>query len=405
MFNTIYNCLLIHKMNKYKNNGLCGLMNLGNTCFINACIQIFSHTYEMHSIMDKIDMDKMVAAMDKDKSDFAKTKGINKSGNNKSNNSNNQKKYSVLILVEWNHLRKSLWSKNDIVRPVPFVKTIQFVAKKKGLQEFTSFRQTDIQEFMLFFVDCLHTSLSRKIKIDISGQPVTKTDTLATKCFEMIKQRYENDYSEFWNLFYGIQVSEICDAKTNEIFSQTPEPYFIIDLPLTVTTSSNTLKTLNTSSNTLKTLNTSSKNPLLTDCLNLYVKGEFIEGYHHEERKQTFHIHKKLSFWSFPTILVICLKRFKENNVKIKTRIDFPFDLDLTSYAVGYKSASFVYTLYGVCNHFGGSPSSGHYTSYIKNANDTWYEFDDCTVTEITANHVVTPHAYMLFYRKNAPIV
>jgi len=376
MFNTIYNCLLIRKMNKYKNNGLCGLMNLGNTCFINACIQIFSHTYEIHSIMDKINMEKMVAA-----ADFAKTKGISNS------NSNHQKKYSFLILVEWNNLRKSLWSKNDIVRPMTFLQTIQFVAKKNGLQEFTSFRQTDIQEFMLFFVDCLHTSLSRKIKIDISGQPVTKTDSLATKCFEMIKQRYENDYSEFWNLFYGIHVSEICDAKTNEIFSQTPEPYFIIDLPLTLKTSSNTLKTY--------------KNPLLTDCLNLYVKGEFIEGYYHEERKQTFHIHKKLSFWSFPTILVICLKRFKENNVKIKTQIDFPFDLDLTSYAVGYKSKSFVYTLYGVCNHFGGSQTSGHYTSYIKNANDTWYEFDDCTVTEIKPNCIVTAHAYMLFYRKN----
>jgi ubiquitin C-terminal hydrolase len=194
--------------------------------------------------MDKIDMDKMVAALDKmtlDKTDLSKTRVTNKSNNASNNNSNNQKKYSFLVLVEWNHLRKSLWSKNNIVRPISFVKTIQFVAKKNGLQEFTSFRQTDIQEFMLFFVDCLHTSLSRKIKIDISGQPVTKTDTLATKCFEMIKQRYEHDYSEFWNLFYGIQVSEICDAKTNEIFSQTPEPYFIIDLPVTITTSSNTL--------------------------------------------------------------------------------------------------------------------------------------------------------------------
>ena len=383
MFNTIYNCLLIHKMNKYKNNGLCGLMNLGNTCFINSCIQIFSHTYEIHSIMDKIDMNKMVETMEKDKVnvDFAKKSDNNKSSNNKS--SNNKKKYSFLILVEWNNLRTSLWSKNNIVRPISFVKTIQFVAKNNGLQEFTSFRQTDIQEFMLFFVDCLHTSLSRKIKIDISGQPITKTDGLATKCFEMIKQRYEDDYSEFWNLFYGIQVSEICDAKTNEIFSQTPEPYFIIDLPLTIITS---------------------KSILLKDCLNHYIKGEYIEGYYHEERKKTFNIYKKLSFWSFPTILVICLKRFKENNVKIKTRIDFPFDLDLTSYAIGYKPASFVYTLYGVCNHFGGSQTSGHYTSYIKNANDIWYEFDDCIVTEISTNHIVTPHAYMLFYRKKSCI-
>ena len=72
---------------------------------------------------------------------------------------------------------------------------------------------------------------------------------------------------------------------------------------------------------------------------------------------------------------------------------------------LGRLTNSFIYTLYGVCNHFGGSQSSGHYTSYIKNANDTWYEFDDCTVTEIAANHIVTPHAYMLFYRKRTSIV
>jgi ubiquitin C-terminal hydrolase len=113
-------------------------------------------------------------------------------------------------------------------------------------------------------------------------------------------------------------------------------------------------------------------------------------------------IQKSVAFWSLPKILVITLKRFSPDGTqKINNVIQFPVEnLDLSKYVKGYNPTSYVYDLFGVCNHMGGV-SGGHYTAFVKNTENQWLHYNDSNVEIVSSStNIITPMAYCLFYRK-----
>jgi ubiquitin carboxyl-terminal hydrolase 8 len=336
--------------------GYTGLVNLGNTCFLNSAIQIIRNTIPLNRFLDNVEKYKPFI-----KNDLPE----------------------ALILTEWNDLRHFMNSGNIAVSPKRFVYQMQHVAKLKKMDLFTGFSQNDLSEFLLFLVQSLHTSISRSITIEINSQKVqTNVDELALQCYGMLKSIYQKEYSEIMNLFYGILISEILSLDGTITYNIKPEQYFIMDLELPLD---------KTDSITL------------FDCFDEFTCYEILDGenaWFNEKTGKKEDIQKGIKFWNFPKILIISLKRFTPDGLrKINTMVNFPIEgLDLSKYACGYNSSQYIYDLYGVCCHYG-IVNGGHYTSMIK-TNGEWIHYNDDRVQKMSIQEVVSPHAYCLFYQK-----
>lgn len=340
------------EFNEFKGQGLTGLTNLGNTCFINSTLQCLSHTYELSKFLNTDYSSKL----NKDKS---------------------------LLLEEYDELRRLMWSENCIVSPGKFLKAVHDKAREKDRDLFTGFAQNDLPEFLLFFIDCFHEALQREVDMVIKGMSENTKDNLAIKCYTMIKNMYSKEYSEIVSLFFGIHVSSIFLQSDDTCKNQTPEPFFVLNLPIPE--------------------NVINKTPSLYDCFDLYTKMEMMDEDNmllNEETNEKELIKRQIMFFKLPDILIIDLKRFNNIMRKNQVMISIPMKhLNLSKYISGYNKHSYIYDLYGVCNH-SGTLMGGHYTANVLNANGKWYNYNDRIVREIKQKDVITNQAYCLFYRK-----
>jgi ubiquitin carboxyl-terminal hydrolase 36/42 len=114
---------------------------------------------------------------------------------------------------------------------------------------------------------------------------------------------------------------------------------------------------------------------------------------------------KRYTLHKASKILLINLKRFEfgKNSHKLSHLVRYPEYLNVKPYMSEEHShdQSLNYRLYAVLVHVGSSMHSGHYYSYVRSPNNRWYKADDSTMTQCDLNQVLTQHgAYILCYIK-----
>lgn len=358
MNNTNENNTDIKDNNNIDNNvdmgGLSGLINFGNTCYMNSAIQCLSNIQTFRDyFLSKEFVDDI-----------------------------NKNKLEVNLVVQWYKLMLGMWRKNCTISPQSFRKEIRLLALKQDMNlNFVGNGQNDVQEFILFLINSMHNCLSRRVEMKISGTIKNDLDKKALEAMKSWKAFFKDDYSIFIDLFYSQHSSSIYDLDKN-LKSTIYDPicYYTIPIPM------------------------NKDNINIYDCLDLYTDFEKMDGdnkWYNEETKEFIDCYKQIKFWNTPKILIIVFKRFLKSGNKKSNYIDFPIkELDLNKYCIGYKKNKNIFDLVCVSNHIG-NLNFGHYFAYCKNSeNEKWYNYNDSDVTEITEDELISNSAYCLFYQK-----
>ncbi|XP_041668339.1 ubiquitin carboxyl-terminal hydrolase 2a isoform X1 [Cheilinus undulatus] len=338
-------------MNSKSAQGLVGLKNLGNTCFMNSILQCLSNTQSLR--------------------DYCLH-------NSHRRDLNNNSRTNTALMQEFAKLIQTMWtsSSSEAVSPSEFRTQIQRYAPR-----FVRYSQQDAQEFLRFLLDGLHNEVNR-----VTVRPRGTAEDFdhlpdEEKGRKMWSKYLEREDSKIVDLFVG-QLKSSLTCRHCGFCSTVFDPFWDLSLPIA---------------------KAGYCEVSLMDCMRLFTKEDILDG---DEKPMCSRCEvrrvcaKKFTIQKFPKILVLHLKRFSEGQRtgKLSTFVNFPVtDLDLREFA-SQSSINAVYNLYAVSNH-SGTTTGGHYTAYCRNpTSGEWYTFNDSRVTPMSSSHVCSSDGYVLFY-------
>ncbi|KAJ3195973.1 ubiquitin-specific protease doa4 [Irineochytrium annulatum] len=343
-------------------NGLAGLRNLGNTCYMNSVLQCLSATIPFSRFFLGGGYRKHI-----NRANRLGTKG------------QIAEQFALLIRTMWN-------GQENVINPSEFKSRIGEYS-----EQFRGTEQHDSQEFLAFLLDALHEDFNQSGRaVAVKAAEENYDDESIPD--EIHQQRAWDAYKmQNWSivvdLFQG-QLKSRLQCMTCNKASTTYNPFMYLSLPIPKTNS-----------------NGVTNGPVyLDDCLQKFMEVEILDGddaWFCPRCKCRRRSRKTLTLAKLPAILIIHLKRFYNQGPfrnKIETYVDFP----VRGLSTATQNERKTYNLYAVSNHMG-SLEGGHYTSVVHNGHKKqWFLFNDSRISSSSEESIKSEAAYMLFYVQNS---
>lgn len=326
-----------------------GMINLGNTCFINSCLQVLIHCpYFIFPFFDK-----------------------NKSFN---------KDETIISVFFYNICIAIMDTVNTHQKYIDITnfKTI-FGTKHPTFEGYT---QNDSQEFCRVLLEDISRELNIAKNTGIYRELTNRPDKSKEFRDRMFNENFKaRENSIITELFYSQAITTFtCECKSTIYSFQK-----LLDFPLLL-------------KENIKTID-------IIELLRIYFQDEVVDFERECESCKKISKHKKeIKISRPPKILILSLQRIDPvTQKKNECIVTFPKVLNMTEFLdhdLGFDNQPF-YDLFAVVNHYG-NIESGHYFSYIKfHKREDWYEFNDSVVKKIGNNIESFPYAYALFYIRN----
>jgi len=334
-------------------SSLTGLMNLGNTCYINTSLQNLIHCTPFIARFLEV-----------------------------SNNIMQKKAHPTPISEAFYELLLQIYDNNnnnqeDYINPGGFVEKFTSLHN-----QFYGNQEHDTQEFCRFLLQDFNCELNQVLNPSIYRKEMAY-DRDKRKMFKNYKDDcHTKENSIITDIFIGYFSFEYnCECGFKEFsFSQ------FLDLPVQMNSGINGFDLFQMLQN------------------NFYRKSYVDMGENCRFCKRTSKKEEIMRVAYLPQVLIISLQRINKNGMKNEAPVRFYEGLDLREIIDAEISdgSSTKYNLFAVTNHIG-EINTGHYFSYIK-IGKNWYCFEDSKVYKVGYQiNMTSKDVYTLFYmRSNA---